>query len=88
MNERPTDAAPTASTENGAGAAVAIARRALKIARVLLLREAEAKGNTAIYRAVMMAAWNLDTQALLLTPKTATGRFFGRGNENTPTDRA
>lgn len=84
MTDRQCDDNAATNAAHDAPARVKLARRALQIARVLLLDEAQTQRNTAIYGAVMRATWALDTQALLLTPKTATARFFGTGDVATP----
>lgn len=87
MTDRLCDDNAATGAVDGATARVQLARRALKIARVLLLDEAQTQRNTAIYGAVMRATWALDTQALLLTPKTATARFFDTDGVATPSAR-
>ena len=76
MTDRQCDSVAATGVRREPEPRVLLARRALQLARVLLLEEAQTQGNRAIYGAVMRATWALDTQALLLTPKTATARFF------------
>lgn len=64
--------------------ALAIARQAVQLARKILLTEATRAGNTAAWRAVVMASWNLDTQALLLAPAAARPRLLRPGDDVTP----
>lgn len=84
MTDRQCDSFAATAARREPPARVMLARRALQLARVLLLEEAQIQGNRAIYGAVMRATWALDTQALLLTPKTATARFFRAGDDVTP----
>lgn len=85
MSERREGAATTQPAQNTTAAPASLALRAIHIARVLLLREAELHGNRAAWHAVAMAAWNLETQAQLLARKPAKTAFLGAGHETTPT---
>ena len=84
MTDRQCDSVAATGVRREPEPRVILARRALQLARVLLLEEAQIQGNRAIYGAVMRATWALDTQALLLTPKTATARFFDTDGVATP----